>query len=59
MGQETLLGYIDFMYSREGIDSKGLVSEVTAVNGEGTTVQNVDYFTQRYLIWTIVWQVLN
>lgn len=33
------------MYSREGIDSKGLISEVTAVNGEGTTVPNVDYFT--------------
>lgn len=45
MGQETFLGYIDFMYSREGIDSKGLISEVTAVNGEGTTVPNVDYFT--------------
>lgn len=45
MGQETLLGYIDFMYSREGIDSKGLISEVTSVNGEGTTVPNVDYFT--------------
>ena len=45
MGQESFLGYIDFMYSREGIDSKGLISEVTAVNGEGTTVPNVDYFT--------------
>lgn len=43
--KKPFLGYIDFMYSREGIDSKGLISEVTAVKGEGTTVPNVDYFT--------------
>ncbi len=27
--KKPFLGYIDFMYSREGIDSKGLISEVT------------------------------
>ena len=43
--RDPFLGYIDFMYSREGVDSKGLISEVTAVKGEGTTVPNVDYFT--------------
>lgn len=43
--KKPFLGYIDFMYSREGVDSKGLISEVTAVKGEGTTVPNVDYFT--------------
>lgn len=44
--KKPFLGYIDFMYSREGLDSKGLVSEATAGRAEGaTTVRNVDYFT--------------
>lgn len=44
--KKPFLGYIDFMYSREGIDSKGLISDVTRLrDGGGTTVRNVDYFT--------------
>ncbi len=38
--------YLDVMYSREGIDSKGLISELSAVHPQGgVTAQNVDYFT--------------
>lgn len=43
--KRPFLGYIDFMYSREGIDSKGLISGVTVQDGVGTTLSNVDYFT--------------
>lgn len=44
--RKPFLGYIDFMYSREGLDSKGLISQLTAAGGnEGRTVKNVDYFT--------------
>lgn len=44
--KKPFLGYIDFMYSREGLDSKGLISELTTGrNGGPVTVQNVDYFT--------------
>lgn len=44
--KKPFLGYIDFMYSREGLDSKGLISELTTGRDGGpVTVQNVDYFT--------------
>lgn len=44
--KKPFLGYIDFMYSREGLDSKGLISQLTAADGnEGCTVRNVEYFT--------------
>nr|WP_308763180.1 OprO/OprP family phosphate-selective porin [uncultured Bacteroides sp.] len=43
--KKPFLGYIDFMYSREGIDSKGLISGVTVQDGVGKTLSNVDYFT--------------
>lgn len=43
--KKPFLGYIDFMYSREGIDSKGLVSGVTVQDGVGQTLSDVDYFT--------------
>lgn len=41
-----VVAYVDFMYSREGIDSKGLVSELSANRSEGgVTAQHVSYFT--------------
>ena len=41
-----LLLYLDLMYSREGVDSKGLVSELSAYRPEGgVTAQYVDYAT--------------
>ena len=43
--KKPFLGYIDFMYSREGIDSKGLISGVTVQDGVGQTLSDVDYFT--------------
>lgn len=44
--KKPFLGYIDFMYSREGLDSKGLLSSLTVNRSEGAvTMQNVDYFT--------------
>lgn len=44
--KKPFLGYIDFMYSREGLDSKGLLSSLTANrNGGAVTMRNVDYFT--------------
>lgn len=43
--KKPFLGYVDFMYSREGIDSKGLISGVTVQNGVGQTLSDVDYFT--------------
>lgn len=44
--KKPFLGYIDFMYSREELDAKGLVSGLTAGRERGpVTVQNVDYFT--------------
>lgn len=43
--KKPFLGYIDFMYSREGIDSKGLISGVTVQDGAGQTLSDVDYFT--------------
>lgn len=41
-----IVAYADFMYSREGIDTKGLISElsVTLLDG-GVTAQHVNYFT--------------
>lgn len=44
--KKPFLAYLDFMYSREGLDTKGLVSELTAKKGgDGYTVGYVDYFT--------------
>lgn len=44
--KKPFLGYIDFMYSREGLDSKGLISSVTSAgDGNPFTVSNVEYFT--------------
>ena len=41
-----VIAYIDLMYSREGLDSKGLVSELSARRPEGgVTAQHVSYFT--------------
>lgn len=38
--------YFDVMYSREGVDSKGLISELSASRPEGgVTAQYVDYLT--------------
>lgn len=41
------MAYVDFMYSREGLDSKGLVSELPAFpgGGNGVTAQHTEYFT--------------
>ena len=40
-----VLAYVDFMYSREGLDSKVLVSELSASRPEGgVTAQHVSYF---------------
>ncbi len=44
--KKLFLGYIDFMYSREGLDSKGFISSATGAGGnEALTVKNVQYFT--------------
>ncbi len=44
--KKPFLAYIDFMYSREGLDTKGLISELTFRNeSPGYTVGYVDYFT--------------
>ena len=44
--KKPFLGYIDFMYSREGIDTKGLISELSATLADGgVTAQHVHYFT--------------
>lgn len=44
--KKPFLGYIDFMYSREGLDSKGFISSATGAGGnEAFTVKNVQYFT--------------
>ena len=44
--KKPFLGYIDFMYSREGLDSKGLISAVTGGAGnDAFTVKNVEYIT--------------
>ena len=44
--KKPFLGYIDLMFSREGLDSKGLLSGITVdEEGNGTTIQNVNYFT--------------
>ena len=42
-----LLAYVDFMYSREGLDSKGLISDLSVTTDEtkGVTAQNTEYFT--------------
>ncbi len=41
-----VLAYLDFMYAREGIDTKGFISGMSANRTEGgVTAQNVDYFT--------------
>ena len=42
-----LVAYVDLMYSREGLDSKGLVSDLTAAADEegGVTAQHVSYLT--------------
>lgn len=41
-----LLAYVDLMYSREGVDSKGMVSELSAARpGGGVTAQHVSYLT--------------
>ncbi len=44
--RKPFLAYIDFMYSREGLDSKGLISRLTGdEEGRGRTLKYVDYFT--------------
>ena len=44
--KKPFLGYIDFMYSREGLDSKGLITSVSDVAGNSpVTARNVEYFT--------------
>ena len=44
--KKPFLGYIDFMYSREGLDSKGLVTSVYDTgNNRAVTAENVEYFT--------------
>lgn len=41
-----VIAYVDLMYSREGVDSKGLVSELSASSPEGgVTAQHVEYFS--------------
>lgn len=41
-----VVAYVDLMYSREGLDSKGLISELSATRPEGgVTAQHVSYFT--------------
>ncbi len=41
-----VVAYVDFMYSREGLDSKGLISELSSNRPEGgVTAQHVSYFT--------------
>lgn len=41
-----VFAYFDLMYSREGIDSKGLLSKLSAnAAGGGVTAQHVDYLT--------------
>ena len=41
-----IVAYADFMYSREGIDTKGLISELSATLADGgVTAQHVHYFT--------------
>ncbi|WP_298073480.1 porin [uncultured Bacteroides sp.] len=41
-----IVAYADFMYSREGIDTKGLISELSATLSDGgVTAQHVHYFT--------------
>lgn len=41
-----IVAYVDWMYSREGLDSKGLISELSANRPEGgVTAQHVSYFT--------------
>jgi len=41
-----VIAYIDLMFSREGLDSKGLISELSANRVEGgVTAQHVSYFT--------------
>lgn len=41
-----VVAYVDFMYSREGLDSKGLISELSSNCPEGgVTAQHVSYFT--------------
>lgn len=42
-----VLAYVDFMYSREGLDSKGLISDVPVVapEADGVTAQHTEYFT--------------
>ena len=41
-----VFAYFDVMYSREGVDTKGLISELTANRAEGgVTAQYVDYLT--------------
>ena len=40
-----IVAYADFMYSREGIDTKGLISELSAtLAGGGVTAQHVHSF---------------
>lgn len=41
-----IVAYVDWMYSREGIDSKGIISGLSANRPEGgVTAQHVSYFT--------------
>jgi len=41
-----VLAYLDLMYSREGLDSKGLVSDLQGMSVETpVTAQNVEYFS--------------
>ena len=42
-----VLAYVDFMYSREGLDSKGLISDIpmAALGTDGVTAQHTEYFT--------------
>lgn len=44
--KKPFLGYIDFMYSREGLDTKGLItSSYDLSGGDVVTASNVEYFT--------------
>ena len=44
--KKPFLGYVDFMYSREGLDTRGYISESTVVEGgKPMTATDVEYLT--------------
>lgn len=43
--KKPFLGYIDVMYSREGLDTQGYVSQSTLSSGKPTTASDVSYLT--------------